>query len=380
VGRPIVPLAPARRRDVELRLPRYGAGHLPLSGLKNVSAEYTYVGYDELTQFTEDQYLYLFSRLRKPDSGMPMPLRMRATSNPGGVGHDWVKARFIDNGGRAFIPAKLEHNPHLDRPSYEAQLNRLDPVTRAQLRAGDWNIRPAGNLFRPEWFAERFLDNLPPLRRTVRFWDLAATEEGAGKDPDYTAGVKVGETEAREFVVLDAQEFRASPADTERKVKTAAQADGTGVEVHIEQEPGASGKSLIAHYQRDVLPGFAVYGVRSSGDKLTRFKPFSAACQNGLVWLPRGAAWVGHWLNRLAGFGLPGVHDDTGDSSAGAHRALTQDAPWTPDGLRQAFPDDGSRGAEREFSEERGDGGGERQTVREQLLARVRGTQEDWRR
>lgn len=293
------------------------------------------INFDELTQFQQEPYLYLFSRLRKPE-GMPIPLRMRATSNPGGVGHDWVRQRFFIE-GRAFVKSRLEHNPYLDRPSYEAQLNRLDPVTRAQLLHGDWDVRPAGNLFKPEWFADKVDDYCPPLARTVRYWDLAATEEGAGKDPDYTAGVKTGKTPAGEFVVCDAIEFRESPANTEKRVKLAAQVDGPGVEVFIEQEPGASGKSMIAHYQRDVLPGFAVYGVRSTGDKLTRFRPFSAACQNGLVRLLRGA-WNGHWLNRLAGFGLPGVHDDMGDASAGAHRALTQDAPWTADGLSDAFP------------------------------------------
>lgn len=284
-------------------------------------AEYQFVGFDELTQFLQDQYLYLFSRLRKP-VGLNVPLRMRATSNPGGIGHDWVRQHFIIE-GRPFVPAKLEHNPGLDRASYEAQLNRLDPVTRAQLRNGDWDVRPEGNLFKREWFKNRYVEHAEEVKRRVRFWDLAATEPShANPDPDYTAGVRMGQGTAGDFIVEDAQEFRASPAEVERRVAETAEADGRDVEIFIEQEPGASGKSMIDHYARRVLPGYTVTGVRATGDKITRAKPFSAACQNGLVRIVRGL-WNGMLLNRLTGFGLPGVHDDTTDAASGAHRALT---------------------------------------------------------
>lgn len=60
-------------------------------------AQLAFVGFDELTQFPEHHYRYLFSRLRKPD-GAPYPLRMRAASNPGGLGHEWVKRRFLEEG------------------------------------------------------------------------------------------------------------------------------------------------------------------------------------------------------------------------------------------------------------------------------------------
>jgi hypothetical protein len=65
---------------------------------------------------------------------------MRAGSNPGGIGHDWVKQRFLVEGataGRLFVPAKLDDNPHLDRHAYVPSLSELDPITRAQLLAGD---------------------------------------------------------------------------------------------------------------------------------------------------------------------------------------------------------------------------------------------------
>ena len=104
-------------------------------------AEFDFIGFDELTQFTERQYTYLFSRLRRR-SGSPVPSRMRSASNPGGIGHGWVKKRFpIDGKPRArrvFIPAKLADNPHLDRDAYVQSLMELPEVTRQQLLEGDW--------------------------------------------------------------------------------------------------------------------------------------------------------------------------------------------------------------------------------------------------
>ena len=137
------------------------------------SSQFQFVGFDEASQFTEGQYTYLFSRLRKL-ANSPVPLRMRAASNPGGVGANWVYDRFIpenftpeqarqlivweksgiDNEGhpinRAFVPSTLNDNPHLDREGYERSLMNLDPVTRAQLLRGDWLIRERGNIL-PMW-------------------------------------------------------------------------------------------------------------------------------------------------------------------------------------------------------------------------------------
>lgn len=112
------------------------------------SSEFQFVGFDELTQFAEKEYSYLFSRLRKRE-GSAIPLRMRSASNPGGPGHDWVRRRFLVEGtgaGRIFIPAKVDDNPHLDRRAYVESLQSLDPKTRAQLLEGDWDAGDDGLL------------------------------------------------------------------------------------------------------------------------------------------------------------------------------------------------------------------------------------------
>jgi hypothetical protein len=117
------------------------------------SSELQFVGFDELTQFAESQYRYLFSRLRRLE-GAEVPLRMRSGSNPGGIGHEWVRARFIAPQvahDRAFVPAKLRDNPYLDRAGYIESLSELDAVTRAQLMDGDWDVLAQGDMFERSW-------------------------------------------------------------------------------------------------------------------------------------------------------------------------------------------------------------------------------------
>lgn len=109
-------------------------------------AEFQALYFDELTQFTETQYRYLLSRLRRK-AGSTVRLRARSASNPGGIGHAWVKGRFVEGPAvvGTFVPAKLGDNPHVDRAEYEKALALLDEVTRKQLRDGLW-IRDDGGL------------------------------------------------------------------------------------------------------------------------------------------------------------------------------------------------------------------------------------------
>lgn len=107
---------------------------------KYQGAELQFVGFDELTQFPENQYLYLHSRLRKTEDN-PIPLRMRGASNPGGVGHDWVKKRFINPDSPCYyIPSAYTDNPFLNHEEYGRQLDKLDNLTRQQLKYGNWDL------------------------------------------------------------------------------------------------------------------------------------------------------------------------------------------------------------------------------------------------
>ena len=123
------------------------------------SAEFQFIAFDEVTQHWEDDYLYLFSRLRRlVDS--PVPVRMRSASNPSPPGLLWVKQRFrikqVDgkyrgtHSERPCISAFVSDNPYLDQESYIASLQELDPVTREQLLRGDWGVMASAR-FRRDW-------------------------------------------------------------------------------------------------------------------------------------------------------------------------------------------------------------------------------------
>jgi hypothetical protein len=132
---------------------------------------FNYIAFDELTQHaTPFTWNYMRSRLRSTDPSLP--LFMRATTNPGGPGHSWVKRMFIDPAPagkrfsatdietgepmvypdnhakagqplfyRRFIPASLKDNPYLMADGqYEANLLALPEMQRRQLLEGDWAV------------------------------------------------------------------------------------------------------------------------------------------------------------------------------------------------------------------------------------------------
>jgi predicted phage terminase large subunit-like protein len=304
-------------------------GYLDVEGgeYRYQSSEYTFIAFDELTQFKESPYTYLFSRARKLKD-FDVPIRIRSASNPGNVGHDWVKARFIlpsredlVKEDRDFIPARLDDNPHLDRDSYRIALERLDPIRRAQLLSGNWDVRMSGGMFKREWID--LIDSPPHTLRTVRFWDLAATEAAPGTDPDWTVGLKLGLLN-NFYYVMDVRRTRSTPGDVEDLVRVTAMLDGKATQIRMEQEPGSGGKNTIAYYARN-LQGYDFRGVPASGDKVIRAQPVSAAFFNRLFKIINGP-WTEEFVSELEAF-PEGAHDDQVDSLSGAFEAL-QHGNW----------------------------------------------------
>lgn len=214
------------------------------------SSEFQYIGFDEVTSFSERQYTYLFSRLRTTTDN-PVPLRMRSASNPGNRGHDWVKARFMvgqppqvlqrDCPTRFFLPARITDNPHIRRDEYLASLANLDAVRRRQLLDGDWEVSPSGNLFRREWFAIE--DDWPrEVTGIVRAWDDAATRDGG----DWSVGVLMAMVGSGMLYVIDVVRIQGSPLDVERLKAVTAHADaqltGRRAVILLQQEPGAAAR------------------------------------------------------------------------------------------------------------------------------------------
>jgi predicted phage terminase large subunit-like protein len=314
--------------------------------------------FDELTTFTRYQFFYLLSRNRgmtgvrpyirascnadagswvaefiqwwwDPVTGYPIPERS-GTKRYFVRGPDdqliWfdTKRQAMAATGRSaetiksatFIAAKLSDNPALMRndPQYLGNLMMLPAVERERLLNGNWKIRPsAGLYFNRAWV--QVVDIAPKVLDVVRGWDLAATPETAENDPDYTTSVKMGRLGDGRYLVMDATSFRGTPADVERRVMNMASHDGYQCKVGIPQDPGQAGKAQVSAMVR-MLAGYSVEFSPETGDKITRFSPFSAQCEAGNVLVLRGD-WNERWFQMLEGFPeLP--HDDDCDATARA--------------------------------------------------------------
>ena len=130
------------------------------------TAEYNYMGFDELTSFTETIYIYLaLTRCRSSDPSLPSIVR--SGTNPGNIGHAWVKKRFIDSAPpnvlqkdkrtgvmRIFIPSRVEDNPHID-PTYKVRLAGLPEHERRAKLEGEWDS------FEGQVFGDWRIEHLP---------------------------------------------------------------------------------------------------------------------------------------------------------------------------------------------------------------------------
>ena len=170
---------------------------------------YDFIAFDELTHFTWDEYSYLFSRNRPNGTGTRCYIR--ATANPGGVGHGWVKNRFITphppmttiwdtfrvpypdgrvetrHRSRIFVPSTVFDNQKLmdADPAYVTRLASLPDADRRALLYGDWDSF-SGQVF-TEWrdVPDRYADRvgthvispfrLPPDWRIMRGFDWGYT-------------------------------------------------------------------------------------------------------------------------------------------------------------------------------------------------------------
>ena len=153
----------------------------------------------------------------------------------------------------------------------------------------------------------------------VRYWDLAATEKTALNDPDWTVGVKLGRDRSGGYWLLDVVRQRANPGDVERLLLNTATQDGKRVSIGFGQDPGQAGRSQAFHLVR-AFSGFTVTPAAESGDKLTRFGPFSSQCCAGNIKIQRGR-WNEDLFRVLEGF--PDLaHDDEVDACSGALEML----------------------------------------------------------
>ncbi len=327
-----------------------------------------YIGFDELTHFTEKQFFYMLSRNRS-DSGVAG--YVRATCNPDAdswvrklidwwIGDDgyaipersgvlrwfirqddtiiWGDSRqeLIDFYGEdelpkslTFIPSKIYDNKILMEkdPSYLANLRALSRVERERLlgdkeKGGNWNIRAnAGNYFKREWFP--IIDAIPSgFIQQVRFWDRAATKPHEGnKDPDWTRGLKLYRYPDGSYVVADLRSMRDTAGQVESIIKNTASHDGQRCRVMSQLDPGSAGKAEAIHFVR-LLQGYDVRTMTTSKHKAVRAKPVSAQAEVGNIKVLR-APWNDEFFNELEAFPTEGVHDDIVDTLSGAYNEIS---------------------------------------------------------
>lgn len=323
-------------------------------------AEIPLLLFDELTTFTATQFWYLLSRNRSmsgvrgyirascnPDadswvaeliewwidqaSGLPIAERSgvirwfarQEDRLEWGDSAAELTAKFpgVVPKSLTFIGATLADNPTLERsdPGYRANLMALQLVERERLLGGNWKIRPsAGLYFRREWCT--VIDVAPSALMVKRGWDLAGTKKTDTNNPDWTCTVKMGRTYDGKFVVLDARWLRGSPGEVKRFVTNVASEDGKRVGIQMAQDPAQAGKFQASDYAA-ALSGYVIRIGVESGEKTTRFSPFSAQCEAGNVSVLRGP-WMERFLSELEAF-PEAAHDDLADATSTVFKGLS---------------------------------------------------------
>lgn len=319
-----------------------------------------FIGYDELTHFTEKQFWYMLSRNRSMCGVRPY---IRATCNPDAdswvadliawwIDQDtgypikersgvirwfvrfddrmiWANTRqeLVDTFPGAlpksftFIPATLEDNVILTNqdPDYKANLGILGRVERERLLFGNWKIRPSAGSYFPQTMINIIQVVPTDVRMWVRRWDLAATEPSeANQSPSATASILMGRRENGRIVIADGINVRRNASVVRDILAATASQDRSkyrNITTVIPQDPGQAGKDQSASLI-SFLAGYKVKSVRETGPKATRAEPLSAQWQAGNVDIVEGP-WVNDYLKEMAVF-PEGDHDDYIDASSGA--------------------------------------------------------------
>lgn len=298
--------------------------------------DWTYLGFDELTTFKWDhvQMLRAWNRTSKEK---PVPLRFRATSNPGGVSHSEVFEywhRWLDpdhpqhlksntilktKDGKTIscVMAYMGDNPSIDEIEYKKQFTGFPEHIIDQLLNNDWKARPSECLY----FKRQLIPILPAIppntTRSVRAYDLASS---TGKNADYTASVKISRLDNGKYSVGDVKRAKLGPDEVEQLILKTAKADGRGVKIVLPLEPGAAGKAWANHLGR-ALAGYVfafVPQTRSSGSKAVRAQPVSSQALSGNLSLVAGP-YTKDFLDELEAFTdnpKDYAHDDMVDALA----------------------------------------------------------------
>lgn len=229
---------------------------------------------------------------------------MRGPPVPGGNGEVWEHLCLSawNDDGTPLWPEK--HNVE--------ELRRMEQAS-PYVFAGQYRQSPAppeGGIFKPDLMP--VVDVLPAGVRWVRAWDFASTEVTAtAKDPDWTAGPKLGKLPDGRYIIGDMVRVRAETHERDAVLRNTTARDGRGVTVCIPQDPGSAGKSQVA-YLVGQLPGYTVKASPESGDKVLRAEPLASQVNVGNVLMLKGG-WNDALIEEMRMF-PNGLHDDQIDA------------------------------------------------------------------
>lgn len=188
-------------------------------------------------------------------------------------------------------------------PEWEdlAALERKRRAVGEREWAALYQQRPAplgGSLFKVGQIG--LFETEPVATNIARAWDLAATKDVGGRDPDWTVGVKIARLADGRIVVLDVIRLRGGPDEVEAAILNTAALDGRKVRIGLPQDPGQAGKQQIAYLTKKLM-GYRVESSPETGDKATRAAPVASQVNVGNLHLVK-SHWNRAFLDELAGF------------------------------------------------------------------------------
>lgn len=345
------------------------------------SAEYQTIAFDEISHWeTDSDYSYMRTRLRrtvcnvhgKDKNGDPIwiddcmicqikrdaPVRLRAATNPGGLGGNWIKKRFqivpdptlyadrrealiaISNGikvpyvgthpKRAFVPSYITDNPFLDQKDYDEFLNDMSPEMRSQLRDGNWDIRPDSRfqrvnaryfrLYEDSYQIGNTIYPFSSFKRIIMTVDPASTVKAGIVDervhkqaPSFTAISVFGITENNDLMWLNLSHFRSEVPDVVEEIKN----DYVKWRPRYSRmETNGVGAGPAQYIKRIGIP---VMEIRKNVDKLENSLAAGLLMRAGKIWFPDNVPWIDECEDEVFSWtGLPQETDDIIDNLSDA--------------------------------------------------------------
>lgn len=293
--------------------------------------QYSFVAFDEATDFTEEMVVYLLSRMRNANVNYKPQMFLLTNPDYNSFLRGWIQDFYLDplsgipkeelacvkryffrqgntmlwynsleeaeeihgKGDESgitsftFIPANCRDNPPLlkAQPDYISRLMSLPRVEMERLLLGSWFARPeAAGLFKREWVELVDYPNVRAKQR-IRSWDFAFTKPSEqNPNPDWTRGVLISKDKSKIYTVEDVVSMRDRVHKVEELIFQTAVRDGTGVVISIPQDPAAAAGAYAKDLARKLAEmGFSVRLTKPIKSKVTRFAPFSSLAQAGYV-------------------------------------------------------------------------------------------------